>query len=183
VTLEPALDRMIEGWRKDILTADELAAKKALLSDRATLGRMAERLRQPSFAAEREAAGLPGRISLTSIPALQSVSFDGEAIERQRYVKVLTQALRWRENPEGPFLRSLVADVILAPNLSADLPAERRQTLSGDKIELFGQLALLEPSLADDLIQRSDDGTRRLLVWARANYATESNPLVAAIRQ
>lgn len=102
-----------------------------------------------------------------------------EEAKRMLDVEFLADAFAWGDNPEIALATESVEEVLLAENISADVPDELAQSLAGDKVDLYTQLLQRAPERAAEIAKRArGTSAEPLLAYSKDWYERE----VAAMR-
>ncbi|MBF0440449.1 MAG: hypothetical protein HQK54_00955 [Oligoflexales bacterium] len=181
--VELSIEKLTELSKKNILTAQELEYKKTLFQDKAIIDAISDRLKSPSLKTFLENEGKPSKFYFKETDSLSDIPFDTEIIERQRYIKFLAQALHWKENPRHNFVESKIGETILAQNIDAAESIKIRKAIVGDKIELFSQIAIINPELSNSIVSKSEGSVKKVLNWTKDHYISKGNYSIANLSE
>jgi len=78
-----------------------------------------------------------------------------EEAKRMLQVEFLSDAIAWKENPEMAAIVEAIEDVLLADNISADMPDDLAQSLAGDKMDLYTQVLHSSPDHAATIAEHA----------------------------
>ena len=91
--------------------------------------------------------------------------------KRMEAIDWISEALTWKDNPRRAELLERVSQLVGRDLSNLSVEASAKQTLIGDKIELIGILAAVNPTLASELEGLADETReRKLFKYAKSMY-------------
>ena len=155
------VDSIVASWEKAILTAEEVKAKKKLLSDLGFISEISERLAMGMLQNQVEEMNLPGKTYLSRNKNREPQ--DTTDILRLRYVRIIDESLKWQDNPNRIKIAEITKQVILAENITEDLTPLQKGNIAGDKVELFQALLESYPEMGKETWAIANEDLKSIL--------------------